>query len=44
MAGQLETSDGGGGAVAVACDIYFFNPDGSLMGSSACFDWTPMAK
>jgi hypothetical protein len=44
LAGQLETSDGGSGAVAVACNIYFFNPDGSLIGSSACFDWTPMAK
>lgn len=44
LAGQLETSDGGGGSVAVTCNVYFFNPDGSLMGSSACFDWTPMAK
>ena len=44
LAGQLETFDGGSGTVKVTCNIYFFNPDGSLNGSSSCSDWTPMAK
>jgi hypothetical protein len=46
QAGQLETFDSGGGTVTVevVCNIYIFNPDGSLFGSTGCSDWTPMAK
>jgi hypothetical protein len=44
--GQLEAFDSGGGTVTVVafCNIYSFNPDGSLFGSVGCSDWTPMAK
>ena len=44
LVGVLETFPGGGGTVGVTCTVYSFNPDGTVNGGGACYDWTLITK